>query len=481
MAKKPAKKPPPRKSRTVVPSRRKAAVGVTDISPLVGDRGWFPIIREPFTGAWQRNAEIIPQTAICNPTEFACRTLIASDIAKLRVKLVENTGDGIWVETTSPAYSPVIRKPNSYQNRIQFWENWMLSKLGTGNSVVLKRRDNRGAPGQGNVIAMYILDWGRVKPLVTPSGDVYYQLDTDNLAGIEDRVIVPASEIIHDRFNCLFHPLVGLPPIFASGLSSMQGQRIQENSLKFFSNNSQPGGVLTAAGTIDEITANRLKKHWEENFSGDNIGKVAILGDGLKYEAMSVNALNSQLIEQLKLTDEKICTAYHVPKYKVGVGDPPPYNNIQALNIEYYSQALQRHIEDAEECLDVGLWLSARLGVEFDVDNLLRMDSVTQMSVLKEGVSAAIYSPNEARARIGLKPVKGGESPMAQQQNYSLEALAKRDSKSDPFASAAPKAPPADPTSAAAVDPVDDAAKGQLAAWGLRKHFSALPPLQFAA
>lgn len=475
MAKRPAKKVPAKRRSRAVATRAKAAVAATDISPLVGTGGWFPIIREPFTGAWQRNAELRQESVISNPTDFACRTLIASDIAKLRVKLVEDV-EGIWTETTNPAFSPVLRKPNRYQNRIQFWENWMLSKLGTGNTVVLKERDNRGV-----VVAMYILDWSKVKPLVAPDGAVYYQLSADNLAGINEQVAVPASEIIHDRFNCIFHPLIGLPPIFASGLSAAQGIRIQENSLKFFSNNSQPGGILTAPSTIDDVTAARLKKHWEENYGGDNVGKVAVLGDGLTYEAMSVNALNSQLAEQLKLTDEKICTAYHVPKYKVGVGDPPPYNNIQALNIEYYSQALQRHIEDAEECLDVGLGLSVRLGVEFDVDNLLRMDSVTQMSVLKEGVSAAIYSPNEARARIGLKPVKGGESPMAQQQNYSLEALAKRDSKSDPFASAAPKAPVADPTSAAAADPVDDAAKGQLAAWGLRKHFSALPPLQFAA
>jgi len=116
----------------------------------------------------------------------------------------------------------------------------------------------------------------------------------------------------------------------------------------------------------------------------------------------------------------------------------PTYNNIQALNVEYYSQALQRLIEDAEVCLDEGLGLSESVGTEFDLDGLLRMDSVTQISVLKEAVGAGVMSPNEARAKVDLPPTAGGETPYLQEQNYSLAALAKRDALADPFNRAAP-------------------------------------------
>jgi phage portal protein BeeE len=47
-------------------------------------------------------------------------------------------------------------------------------------------------------------------------------------------------------------------------------------------------------------------------------------------------------------------------------------------------------------------------------------------------------APDEGRAKLNLPPVPGGKYPYLQQQNYSLEALAKRDA-SDPFA--APPAP----------------------------------------
>jgi hypothetical protein len=35
---------------------------------------------------------------------------------------------------------------------------------------------------------------------------VFYQLDRDDLSGVaEEDTIVPASQIIHDRMNCLWH------------------------------------------------------------------------------------------------------------------------------------------------------------------------------------------------------------------------------------------------------------------------------------
>lgn len=401
--------------------------------------GWWPTIKESFTGAWQQNVEVKQESVLSFHAVFACQTLIASDIAKLRVKLVQQDSDGIWSETKNPAYSPVLRKPNRFQTRIQFFENWVLSKLQRGNAYILKERDGRGV-----VVRLYVLDPTLVVPLVADDGAVFYELLVDRLAGISERIIVPAREIIHDRFNCFFHPLVGLSPIFANGLSSMQGLSIQDNSALFFANGSQPGGVLTAPGAIEPSTAERLKAHWDSNYAGKNRGKVAVLGDGLKFEPMAAKATDSQLIEQLKWTAEVVCSTYHVPSYMVGVGQAPTYNNIEALNAQYYTQCLQILLESIELCLDEGLGTGETLGTEFDLDQLLKMDSATMMEVLDK--SSGKLSPNEQRKKLGLKPKAGGDSPMLQQQNYSLEALAKRDLQSDPFGTGpapAPVAPPA--------------------------------------
>lgn len=425
------------------------------LNPVDDNRGWWPLIREAFPGAWQRDVTVKMQSVLSFHAVFACQTLIASDIAKLRMKLVQQDTNEIWNEVKNPAYSPVLRKPNSYQNRIQFFEGWVLSKLQFGNTYVLKQRDGRKV-----VTALHILDPQRVKPLVADNGDVFYELNTDALAGLPETITVPAREIIHDRFNCLFHPLVGLSPIFANGLAATQGLNIQNNSALFFENGSMPGGVLLAPGHISDETAARLKTAWEEKFSGKNRGKIAVLGDGLKYEIMTSKATDSQLVEQLKWSAEVVCSTYHVPPYKIGIGQQPTHNNIQALNVEYYSQCLQVLMESIELCLDEGLGTGETLGTEFDLDGLLRMDSGTQMDVLEK--SKGKMTPNEQRKRLNLAPVEGGDTVYMQEQDHSLAWLARRDAQ--PIEAPAPQTPEPEPEPEVSGDALADAAKSILEA-----------------
>jgi HK97 family phage portal protein len=417
---------------------------------LSGSRGWWPLIREWTTGGWQRNEEVQAETVLNNPTLYACITLIAGDIAKLGLKLVERDTDGVWSETESPAFSPVLRKPNHYQTRIDFFEWWMISKLVHGNTYALKARDGRGV-----VKALYILDPHRVKPMVSPDGSVFYELYQDELAQTRSATLtVPAREIIHDVMCPLFHPLCGVSPIYAAGYPALQGLNIRTQSNKFFTNGSKPGGVLTAPGNITQETANRIKTYWESEFSGDNIGKIAILGDGLKYEAMAVTAEQSQLVEQLRMTDEDIAKCFHMPRHKVGIGPDPTYNNIEALNLQYYADCLQKHIEKLEIVLDEGLELGnvegRTLGVEFERDDLAQMDSASLITAEKN--ANGLKTVNESRFRLGLPKIAGGDTVYRQQQDFSIEALNRRDSEAP--------APPTVQRQLPAASAVEEAEKG---------------------
>jgi HK97 family phage portal protein len=347
----------------------------------------------------------------------------------------------IWtpVEANSP-YLAVLRRPNHYQNRIKFIEQWIVSKLLHGAAFALKQRDPRGI-----VEKLYLLDPQRVSILVAKSGDVFFRLSRDDLSGIGSQPItVPASEIIHDMMVSLWHPLVGVSPIYACGASGTLGNKIQANSQKFFANASRPSGLLSGPGEIADSTAARLKALWEENFSGDNIGRLAVLGDGLKYEAMTIPAVDAQLVEQLKWTVDDVARAFHYPLYKLGA-QAPTYNNVEALTQTYYTDCLQTLIESWELSMDEGLALPDDLGVELDLRNLLRMDSATRYERHNKAVAGGWLAPNEAREEENLAPVDGGDSPMMQQQNWTLAQLADRPAPAD-AASVAPPArtPPAD-------------------------------------
>lgn len=408
--------------------------------------GWVSLIREAFAGAWQKNIEVSQDVVLANHAVFTCISLISSDISKMPALLKGKTSDGIWqdIDKDNPI-ARLLAKPNSIQTRIQFFESWLISKLAHGNTYVLQVRD-----AKGDVKEWRVLDPNRVTPLVSDDGAVFYQLMADNISGLDTSVTVPAREIIHDRFNCLFHPLVGLSPIFACGISAMQGFYIQNGNALFFKNGGKPAGVLTLPSSVSKEKIAIIKESWESGYSGENAGRTAVLADGATYAPMAMSAADSQVVEQLKMTAEIIFSTFHVPLYKGGIGNLPAVSNIEALDQQYYSQCLQSLIEAMEILMDEGLALDKKTGVEFDLDVLLRMDTQTRYKVLGDGVKSALLSPNEARKKENMPPVVGGESPYLQQQNYSLEALAKRDARPDLFstsgaATAAADDDPADP------------------------------------
>jgi HK97 family phage portal protein len=411
----------------VVKKQPKVLSGVDD------SRQWHTIwaAGTPWDNGWfQKDIHYTADQVQANWVVFSCETLIAGDISKLAMGLVEKQS-GVFQQVES-MYDRLFRKPNGFQVWQQLMECWGLSKQSTGNTYVLMQRDR-----STRVHALYVLDPSKVTPLIALDGSVYYRLQTDDLSGIPyAEVVVPASEIMHDRFNTLFHPLVGLSPLYASVLAASQGLTMQEQSTKFFGNGSRPGGLLSTPGILGSEEMKRYKAEWEANFAGVNAGRTAVLGNGLKYEAIRENAVDSELVAQMNMSAQMICSTFHVPAYKVGVGQTPTYQNAEILNQIYYDDCIQKLLEAIESLLDEGLGLDnvdgRHLRSQFQLDGLLRMDSRTLAETVSSLVKAGVMTPNEGRAKFNLGPVKGGEVPYLQQQNFGLPALADRDS-SDPF------------------------------------------------
>jgi HK97 family phage portal protein len=404
---------------------------------------------EPFPGAWQRNITLDGRDQMLSHSAvYACVTRIANDIAKMPINLVEKLpSTKIWtvVERESPFWRP-LRRPNLVQNRIQFFTLWVLSKLIHGNAYILKERDERRM-----VVRLYVLPPQSVKPMLAPDGSVFYRYSIAGVPGLSDdkEITIPASEIIHDLMNPLFHPLCGVSPLFACSLSATQAARIQRHATTFFENRAMPSGILVVPGELPKDAAS-WKEEWEKNYSGANAGRVAVMGGGVKFEQITLTSEQSQLIEQLRWTVEDIARAFSMPLHKIGAGPVPTSNNVEALNQMYYDDCLQIHIESIELALDDGLGLDnvpgKTIGTEFDLENLLRMDSSTQMSTLDTGVRAGLVAINEGREKINLPPLKGGDQPYLQQQNYPLESLVDRKppDESKP-ALPAPEPPPDEP------------------------------------
>lgn len=397
------------------------------MSPVQGSGSWWNILSEPFMGAWQRNMEVKRGDLLEFHPVFSCISIISKDIGKMPLELKKKEGE-IWVKTTDKNLQ-FLEKPNRFQTMQQFLEYWMISKLSRGNTYVLKLRNFLGQIEQ-----LIVLNPDLVKPLVDSQGSVFYQISIDLLAQQTESVILPASEIIHDRWNCLYHPLVGLSPVVACTLAAGNGLAIQKYGATFFNNMSRPSGILTAPGRISDEDARDIQQRWKENYSGKNVGGTAVLGGDMKYMAISIAAADAQLSEQHKMSVDVCCSAFNVAPYKIGFGTIPQGLKVEDVNLLYYGDCLQSPIEAIENLLDDSLGLK-KMGYEvfLDVESLIRMDSSSKMDYYTKGVKGGIIAPNEARIKFNLKPVAGGWSVYMQQQNFSLEALAKRDSQADPF------------------------------------------------
>lgn len=390
--------------------------------------GWTTIagnVLESTMGAFQRMERPKRDEVYTYPPVYRCHSLIAGDISKLSLRIVQEMEGSVPVPLTDPQdqFVRTLRQPNSYQNIAQFLEAYILSKLADGNTVILKERDQNGY-----VRRLWPLDWRHVSVKVAPGGAVFYTLSSDYLMPRwAQNVTIPASEIIHDRMNCIYHPLIGVPPLTAAALSGSLGITAMKQAETFFINAATPSGFLTA----DEMTqdeSERLAKEWRERYTGDNAGRVAVIGGGMKFVQTTIPNRDSQLVEQLKFSADMVGMAYGVSRWKMGLEAPPAFpNGTAALNAMYHSDTLHSLIVHMEKALTAGMELPPSMRIDVVEDDLLRMDKKAEAEVLGAMVNGKLMSTNEARRRLGLGPKPGGDAIFGQAQDYDIALLADRD------------------------------------------------------
>ena len=89
----------------------------------------------------------------------------------------------------------------------------------------------------------------------------------------------------------------------------------------------------------------------------------------------------------------------------------------------WLSTGLGFFINHIEVALDKFFALPADEFVEFDAEQLLRVDFIGRVDGLSKATINGIMSPNEARSRLELPAVENGDSPTVQQQQVPLNLL----------------------------------------------------------
>lgn len=377
------------------------------------------------TGAWQADAPY-DSNGDCNITlnsvVFACLRLLSQDVSKCPPIAQEKKGS-IWTAVEGQ----LLARPNPTQSWMEFIAYWVLCKLIYGNAYVLKFRT-------GDAIKeLWLLDPRKTQPVIAlRTGRVFYKLSVCAVEQITEDVVVAADEIIHDKELTLWHPLVGVARLEAARLAATAGTYGIRSLQKLATNGGVPAGMLIIPSGYTEEQIAVLSARWE---TLRQQGRTAIMESGITFTATAVKAVDAQYSELIGFTGKMVCTAFGVPPWKVGL-EPMPAGVIYGqLQVAYYEGSPQYLIHAIEQHLTDGLELKKGVRIVLDLSPLQRMDEKSRWEMYK--VAAIAMKPDEMRIRENMEPVPGGDAVYSQQQNFSLEALAKRDAKEDPFKSSA--------------------------------------------
>jgi len=325
-------------------------------------------------------------------------------------QVLRNSADGASNDVTHPVYQLLNGEANEDMTSFVFREAQISDCLLYGNSFAFINRNPAGTP-----IGLERLRPDLMYMMRDQANQPYYQYWT----GKADE---KASEEIKQR---KFRPY-DILHVVGPGADGLLGEaaihrmrdligmelELQEFTSRFFANNCRPAGVLSMPGRLSAEGANRLREAFARVHSGaQGAGKVAILEEGLKYDAISTNAKDSDLDSMKKFCRQQIAAAFNVPSHRVGDNDGVSYSSAEQANAVFVQSTLAGWAARLEQ--EVNRKLIKRgddVTTRISFDDLLRGDMSTRFSAYAVAVTNGILTPNEIRAREGLPAVDGGES-----------------------------------------------------------------------
>jgi HK97 family phage portal protein len=341
-----------------------------------------------------------PYVAMQIATVYACINVIAQSVAQLPLVVYRQLPDGTKeLLPKHPLWGVLHDHPNTFQTSYEYREQQtgFTALRGNSFSYIIRVRDEvrELLPiNPSNVVGVEQLkNWNVRYKIAQRDGSIrtFKQKDILHLKGLS------ADGVI------------GLTPIQAQRQTLQSATAQNSFGTTFFKNAARPSGVLEMPGTLKDGPYDRLKKNWSDNYSGNNLGNVAILEEGMQWKQLTMNADDAQFIESKKFTRSEIASIFRVPPHKIGDLEKATFSNIEQQSIDFVIDTLVPWLKRWEERIKLQLIVEPDVFVEFKVQGLLRGDSKARMNYYKDGIQNGILNPNEARALENMNPREGGD------------------------------------------------------------------------
>lgn len=343
----------------------------------------------------------------------------------------------------------LLREPNNFQSQYEFWSQFVLWFDLAGEVFTLLYRKDQKDPNQ-TPMEMYILDSTLITVQMTPVRYPTYRLSTPTYGFNKDEPLA-AHQVVHVTEQAWQGSAGFNKGVLATELVALDTD-IDLYANYVMQNGAKPSGMFTTDqvipdGKYKEIAA-RLKEAWSSMTGSrptdlSKPGQSIMLDQGMKYEPVKMLTLQDADAAKLKdQTTKRICALFGVPAQLLGL-EIGKYNNTQTLLDEFYKTTMYPMIIAVEQKFNSQLLKGyPNLCIRFDTKDFLKGASLDQMNFVTAGISAGIFTPNEAREYLNMPKIAGGDDlPAIDPQNIlrSNVPIGTKGAKVDPIAGSSPQ------------------------------------------
>lgn len=315
---------------------------------------------------------------------YRASQIIAVGIKQLSVKTYR--GDE---EVTAPNW---VRRPNIKLSRSAFLEQTTYSLVLNGNAYWFVSRDN-----QSRVTNLEVLNPNDVQIESDDWGNVLsYSYKGSKYA---------PSEIQHLSIGRMPGHAKGQGPIQKAQTELRGAVDLQDYAGNWFKDAGVPTGILKSDQVLNAEQASAYKEQWTES-QGAKRG-VAVLGNGLSYQGVYLSPTEAQFIENQQFSVTQIARLFGIPArlmLAVVEGGATTYTNMESEEISFMRYTLANYVIEIEDALS--LLLAGRTEAKFNIDALLRPDTLTRYQAHKLGIEAGFLTVDEVRAIENRAPIE---------------------------------------------------------------------------
>ena len=212
-----------------------------------------------------------------------------------------------------------------------------------------------------------------------------------------------------DLFHVKAYPfpgsMLGLSPIAYARESIGLGLAAEKYGAQFFSDAAIPSGVLTSDQRIGQEKADQLKARWKERHKGKR--DIAVLGDGAKFQAISIAPDEAQFIATQKFSVATICRWYGVPPEMMAgeTAGHEAYTSPEMRGTDFLTFTLRPWLYRVERAVS-GL-LPSTQRAKFNAGGFVRATLLDRYTAHKLGIEAGWLQRSEVRELEDRPPIPG--------------------------------------------------------------------------